>query len=120
MVADTRFSKKPFVFEITLMVALDWLIRFDADLLYLSSETKTGKRGLSRIFAYKMDPKNNDKEYFKSIDQAQKSTKHSAIVYSKSLKCIVRLVHVNCKNNKSNEINKPYFALTSNLERWIT
>jgi len=117
LVADAYFSKKPFVFEITQM-GLHLISRFrdDADLKYLCNEPQTGKKGRPRKFAGKMDPKNIDKEYFKLIDQSEESTIHSAIVYSKSLKCNVRLVHVTYSNKKGKDIHKLYFCTDTRFE----
>ena len=111
LVADAWFSKKPFVVGIT-QLGMHLISRFrdDADLKYLCNEPQSGKRGRPRKFAGKIDPKNINKEYFELIDQSEDSTIHTAIVYSKSLKCNVRLVHVTYSNKKGKEIYKLYFC----------
>jgi hypothetical protein len=117
LVADAWFSKKPFVFELTQM-GMHLISRFrdDADLKYLSNAPQSGKRGRPRKFAGKIDPKNIDKKYFKLIQQSDESTVHSAIVYSKSLKCNVKLVHVTYPNKKGKETHKLYFCTDTQFE----
>jgi len=109
-VVDAWFSKRPYVNAITGM-GLHLISRFrdDADLKYLFLGEQSGQ-GRPRKYAGKIDPKNIDKKYFELIGQSEESTIHSAIVYSKSLKRNIRLVHVNYSNNKGKQINKLYFC----------
>ena len=116
-VADAWFSKKPFVDAIIDMgMHLICRLRDDADLMYLYRGIPTGKRGRPRKYTGKVDPKNIDKEYFELIDQNEEATIHSAIVYSKSLKRNIRLVHVTYTNSKGKQSHKLYFCTDTNME----
>lgn len=116
LVVDAWFSKKPFVDEITgLGMHVVSRFRDDADLKYLFHGLQSGKRGRPRKYAGKIDAKNIDKDYFKLIVQSEESTVYSAIVYSKSLKCNVRLVHVTYSNKKGKQANKLYFCTDTNV-----
>jgi len=116
-VADAWFSKKPFVDAITDMdMHLISRLRDDADMMYLYLDTPSGKRGRPRKYSGKVDPKNIDKEYFEFIDQNEEATIFSAIVYSKSLKRNIRLVHVTYTNPKGKQSHKLYFCTDTEME----
>jgi len=116
LVADAYFSKKPFVDKITGMeLHLISRLRDDADLRYLSTAIKSGQRGRPKKYAGKIDAKNIDKTYFQLIEQNEESIIQSAIVYSKSLKRNIRLVHVVYLNKKAKQTIKLYFCTHTNL-----
>jgi hypothetical protein len=116
IVAHAYFSKKPFADKITGMeLHLISRLRDDADLKYLSIATKSGQRGRPKKYAGKIAPKNIDKTYFQLIEQNEESIINSAIVYSKSLKRNIRLVHVVYLNKKGKETIKLYFCTDTNL-----
>jgi len=116
-VVDAWFSKKPFVDNIT-GIGMHLISRFrdDADLKYLFTGTQSGKKGRPRKYAGKINPENIDKNYFELIEQSEESTVHSAIVYSKSLKCNIKLVHVIFVNKKGKEKYKLYFCTNTETE----
>jgi len=116
IVADAYFSRKPFADRITSMeLHLISRLRDDADLKYLSTSSKSGQRGRPRKYTGKIDPENIDKNYFQLIEHNEESVVNSAIVYSKSLKCNIRLVHVVYLNKKGRETVKLYFCTDTNL-----
>ncbi len=93
LVADAFFSKRSFVDKITEMgLHLVCKLRDDADLLYLSNEPKTGKRGRPKTYAGKIDPLNLDSQYFHIVENDKGIQAKSAIVYSKSLQRNIRVV----------------------------
>jgi len=115
-VVDAWFSKKPFVDGITQMdLHMISRLRDDADLKYLSYDEPSGKRGRPRKYAGKVDPNDINKDYFECIDRSKDSIIHSAIVYSKSLKREIRLVHVVFTNTKGKQTYKLYFCTDINL-----
>ena len=116
-VADAWFSKKPFADAITGM-DMHFISHFrdDADLKYLFTGKQTGGRGRPRKYSGKIDTKNIDENYFELINQNKEAAVYSAIVYSKSLKCIVRLVHVTYSNKKGKQTCKLYYATDINLK----
>lgn len=117
LVADAWFSKKPFVDQI---MALDMhlisRLRDDADLKYLYHGTPTGKRGRPSKYAGKVITENIDTNYFELIEQNQETTVYSAIVYSKSLKRNIRLVHVTYTSDKGKLTRKLYFCTDTQME----
>jgi len=117
LVADAWFSKKPFADQI---MALDMhlisRLRDDADLKYLYQGPSTGKRGRPCKYAGKIDSANIDTCYFELIRQNQESTVHSAIVWSKSLKRDIRLVHVTYSSDKGKLTRKLYFCTDTQMD----
>jgi DDE family transposase len=116
-VADAWFSKKPFVDAITGM-KMHFICRFrdDADLKYHFKGLQSKGRGRPKKYAGKIDAKNIDKDYFELISKSDDELIYSAIVYSKSLKRDVKLVHVTYKNSKGKESYKLYYCTDINLE----
>ena len=111
LVADAWFSKRPFVDQvIEIGMHLISRLRDDADLRYLFQGSRTGKKGRPCKYAGKIDIANIDTNYFKLVEQNQEATVYSAIVYSKSLKRKIRLVHVAYTNNKGKITRKLYFS----------
>jgi len=117
LVADAWFSKKPFADQI---MALDMhlisRLRDDADLKYLYQGSPTGKRGRPCKYAGKIDTENIDANYFELIEQNQGTTVYSAIVWSKSLKRDIRLVHVTYLSDKGKQTRKLYFCTDTQME----
>lgn len=115
-VADAYFAKRNFADKIIGMdMHLISRLRDDADLKYLAKQSPTGQRGRPRKYAGKIDIKNIDKQYFALIERSDESIIHSAILYSKSLKREIRLVHVVYLNKKGKETYKLYFCSDKNL-----
>jgi hypothetical protein len=85
-------------------------LRDDADLKYLYQGPPTGKKGRPRKYAGKIDSANIDTSYFELIEQNQEATVYSAIVYCKSLKQNIRLVHVTYTSEKGKLTRKLYFC----------
>jgi hypothetical protein len=116
-VVDAWFSKKPVVDGIFKMnMHMVSRLRDDADLKYLCYDEPSGNRGRPRKYSGKIDPNNIDKDYFECIEQSKDSTIHSAIVYSKSLKREIRLVHVVFTNAKGKQTYKLYFCTDISLK----
>jgi len=117
LVADAWFSKKPFADQI---MALDMhlisRLRDDADLKYLYQGPPTGKRGRPCKYAGKIDTENIDANYFELIEQNQGTTVYSAIVWSKSLKQDIRLVHVTYLSDKGKLTRKLYFCTDTQMD----
>jgi hypothetical protein len=115
-VADAWFSKKNFV-DAVIQMGMQFVsrLRDDADLRYLCNDAPTGKKGRPKKYGGKIDTKNIDRKYFELIEQTDGYTMNSAIVYSKSLKRNIRLVHVayNTKNGK--KVTKLYYSTDVNL-----
>jgi len=74
------------------------------------------KKGRPRKYGSKIDIKNIDKNYFELIGQNPEATIYSAIVYSKSLKRNIRLVHVTYSNDKGKLTHKLYFSTDSDMD----
>lgn len=116
-VADAWFSKKPFVDQIIAMdMHLISRLRDDADLKYLYRGPSTGKKGRPCKYAGKIDIANIDTNYFELIEQNPEATVYSAIVYSKSLKRNIRLVHVTYTNGKGKLTRKLYFCTDTQMD----
>ncbi len=117
LVADAWFSKKPFVDHIAaLCMHLISRLRDDADLKYLYHGPPTGKKGRPCKYAGKIDTANIDTNYFDLIEENQEATVYSAIVYSKSLKRNIRLVHVTYNNGKGKLTRKLYFCTDTQMD----
>lgn len=117
IVVDAWFSKRSYIDQLT---ALDMHVvcrlRDDADLQYLYRGKRTGKPGRPRKFTGKVDHADIDKNYFTLVSKDDQSVVYNAIVYSKSLKININLVHVVYLNQKGKETHKLYFSTDVNLE----
>lgn len=117
LVADAWFSKKKFTNEIIKAdMNLVSRLRDDADLLYLFRGEQLKGKGRPKKYAGKIIHNKIDKDYFSLIETNEKATIYCAEVYSKSLKRIIKLVHVIYKNKKGKEIYKLYFSTDLSLE----
>ena len=93
LVADAFFSKKGFVNEILISgLHLVSRLRDDADLLYLNTQEKNGKKGRPAKYNGKIDPEKLDLTYFQEVKNNRGINAKSAVVYSKSLKREILLV----------------------------
>ena len=103
LVADAYFSKRPFVDKILDQTDFNVIsrLRNDADLQYLYKGKPTGKKGRPKTYDGKVILNNINKDYFKLIEDNEKSTIYSAVVYSKGLKRNIKLVYEELKNNKN-------------------
>lgn len=111
LVADAWFSKKTFTDDILKNeMHLISRLRDDAHLMYLSNSKPTGKKGRPKKFEGKISVKNIDKNYFELIPNTSDSVVYTAIVYSKSLKRNIKLLHVTYNNEKINKKPKLYFS----------
>lgn len=117
LVADAWFSKKPFVDQVNaIRMHLISRLRDDADLRYLYQGPRTGKKGRPCKYAGKIDIANIDTNYFVLVEQNPEATVYSAIVYSKSLKINIRLVHVTYTNDKGKITRKLYFCTDTQMD----
>jgi hypothetical protein len=86
LVADAYFSKRGFIDKVMAMnLHLVCKLRDDADLLYLSKQAPTGKRGRPSKYDGKVNPCNLNMDYFQVVENDQNIKAKSAVVYSKSL-----------------------------------
>ncbi len=115
-VADAWFSKKKFIDQL-IMAKMNLIsrLRDDADLLYLFHGEQSSGKGRPKKYDGKIIHNNINKNYFNLVEQNDKSTIYCAEVYSKSLKRIIKLVHVIYKNKKGKEIYKLYFSTDISL-----
>lgn len=116
-VADAWFSKKPFVEAVTDM-GMHFISRFrdDADLRYLFKGLQSKGRGRPKKYVGKIDPRNIDEDYFELISESDDAIIYSAIVYSKSLKRDVKLIHVTYTNGKGKGSYKLYYCTDTNID----
>lgn len=116
IVADAWFSKKKFADQIILAeMNLISRLRDDADLLYLFQGEQAGGKGRPKKYDGKILHNNIRTDYFSLVEQNEKATIYCAEVYSKSLKRIVKLVHVVYCNKKGKETYKLYFSTDLSL-----
>ncbi len=117
VVADAWFSKKKFTDNI-ISAEMNLISRFrdDADLLYLFNGNQSKGKGRPKKYDGKVIHNNIDKDYFQFIEKNDKTEIYCAKVYSKSLKRIIKLVHVIYINKKGKEIRKLYFSTDLSLD----
>jgi hypothetical protein len=117
VVADAWFSKKKFVDKIILAeMNLISRLRDDADLLYLFRGNQSKGKGRPRKYNGKVIHTTIDKDYFHFVEKNDKAEIYCAQVYSKSLKRVIKLVHVIYKNKKGVKKPKLYFSTDVTLE----
>lgn len=117
IVADAWFSKKNFVDQvIAIQMHLISRLRDDADLLYLFCGEQSSGKGRPKKYDGKIVHNNIDKNHFCLVEENEKATIYSAEAYSKSLKRVIKLVHVIYKNKKGKEIYKLYFSTDLSME----
>ena len=117
IVADAWFAKKKFADALLSNdMHLISRLRDDADLMYIYKGVSTGKKGRPKKYSGKIDNDNIDKNYFKLIKKNEEATIYSAEVYSKSLKRIIKLVHVVYINSRNKEVRKLYFSTDLTLD----
>ncbi len=91
-------------------------LRDDADLRYLYKGVRSGGKGRPKKYAGKIIHNCIDLNHFHLVELNDKATIYWAEVYSKSLKRIIKLVHVIYKNKKGKETYKLYFSTDLSLE----
>lgn len=117
VVADAWFSKKAFVNQvINTDMHLVSRLRDDADLQYLYHGKATGKQGRPKKYAGKIDHQNIDKDYFELITNDDDALIYTGVVYSKSLKRKIRLVHVVYSGKNGKKVHKLYFSTDTGLD----
>jgi hypothetical protein len=116
IVADAWFSKRKFTDEI-ISAGMNLISRFrdDADLLYLFHGHQSEGRGRPKKYDGKIIHNNINKDYFNFVEKNENAEIYCAEVYSKSLKRIIKLVHVIYKNKKGKETPKLYFSTDLSL-----
>ncbi len=116
IVADAWFSKKKFTDSI-ISAQMNLISRFrnDADLLYLFNGEQSKGRGRPKKYDGKVIHNNIDKDYFQFVEKNDKAKIYCAEVYSKSLKRIIKLVHVIYQNRKGKETPKLYSSTDLSL-----
>ncbi|MDC0584448.1 transposase [Bacteroidales bacterium] len=116
LVADAWFAKRSFVDQVLeTEMHLVSRLRDDADLRYLHRGNPSGKRGRPKKYDGKIDNINIDINHFKLISKDEQTTIHSAIVYSKSLKRNIKVVHALYCNKKGKQNHKLYFSTDINM-----
>jgi hypothetical protein len=111
IVADAYFAKKPFVDKVLSMeMQLVSRLRDDADLKYLFSGEKTGKKGRPRKHDGKIDWADLNQEYFEVLNSDSQVTVYSAIVYSKSFKRNIKIACEFTTSDKGKVTHKIYFS----------
>lgn len=111
IVADAYFAKKPFVDKVLSMeMQLVSRLRDDADLKYLFSGEKTGKKGRPRKHDGKIDWADLNQEYFEVLNSDPQVTVYSAIVYSKSFKRDIKIACEFTTSEKGKVTHKIYFS----------
>lgn len=117
LVADAWFSKRSFA-EIVVSSGMHLVsrLRDDADLKYICTQQSTGKRGRPRKHDGKVILKDINKEYFKLASSNEEEAVYAAIVYSKSLKRNVMLVHVTYLKGNGQGATKLYFSTDVSME----
>jgi len=112
LIADAWFSKRSFVDQvIKAKMNLISRLRDDADLWYLHKGKPTGKPGRPKKYDGKVDNKNINMNYFTFVSKDEQTVVHTATVHSKSLKRIVKVVHVEYGKGKY----KLYFSTDTQM-----
>lgn len=111
LVADAWFAKRSFVDQIkNIDMHLISRLRDDANLRYLHQGKPTGRPGRPKKYDGKVDNTNIDMSYFKLVSKDEQAVIHSAVVYSMSLKCNIKVVHARYCSNKGKQSYKLYFS----------
>ena len=91
-------------------------LRDDADLKYLCKEPPTEKRGRPRKCSGKIINNNIDKEYSHLISSDDEEMVYAAMVYLKSLKRNIQLVHVTYLKASWKDARKLYFSTDVDMD----
>jgi len=117
LVADAWFAKRSFVDQVLQnQMNLISRLRDDADLRDPYKGEPTGKPGRPKKYDGKIDNANIDMNHFELVSEDNEATIHSAIVYSKSLKRTIKLVHVVYSNAKGKQCHKLYFSTDTQMD----
>lgn len=113
IIADAFFSKQPFVSGLQeLGFHLISRLRDDANLMYIYTGERTGKKGRPKIFDGKIDFANLDYSHLEKLSTDENDGElYSTIAYSKSLKRNIRLVIWISKKGT----HKLYFSTDTNM-----
>lgn len=111
IVADAYFAKKPFA-DVVLSMDMHLVsrLRDDADLRYLFSGERSGKKGRPRKHDGKIDWTALKQDYFGIIKVDPQTTAYSAIVYSKAFKRNIKIACVFTTSEKGKVTHKIYFS----------
>ena len=111
IVADAYFAKKPFA-DVVLSMGMHLVsrLRDDADLRYLFSGEKSGKKGRPRKHDGKIDWAALKQDYFGIIKVDPKTTAYSAVVYSKAFKRNIKIACVFTTSEKGKVTHNIYFS----------
>lgn len=112
LLVDAYFSKKPFVDKVTkATMHVVSRLRDDADLYYLYSGPKTGKKGRPKKYSGKIYFDQLDDSYFVELQSENTEGKFfNATVYSKALKRNINLTIMETVNEKNKTTRKLYFC----------
>jgi hypothetical protein len=117
IVADAYFAKKPFADKVLSMdMHLISRLRDDADLKYLFTGNKTGKKGRPRKHDGKIDWAGLNLDYFEIINTDTQTTVYSAIVYSKAFKRNIKIACEFTAIEKAKVTHKIYFSTDLEME----
>lgn len=106
VVVDAYFSKEPFVEALTSKsFTIVSKLRSDSVLRYLIAKQKTGKRGRPKTLGEKVQL--SDLSEFKFVYSNKDEEVYSQVVWSKALKCKIKIVTVKYLKNKT---RKTYFS----------
>lgn len=113
VVADAWFAKSNFVEGLDKM-GFHLISRFrdDANLMYLTSSAKTGRKGRPKKFDGKIDFTNLDKSRFEELKLEYEGKFYTSLVHSKALNGTVRIVIMFADNGKTHKI---YFSTDTSL-----
>lgn len=113
VVADAWFAKSNFVEGLDKMgFRLISRFRDDANLMYLTTSAKTGRRGRPKKFDGKIDFANLDKSRFEELQLGYEGKFYTGVVHSKALNRTVRIVIMFANNGKTHKI---YFSTDISL-----
>ncbi|BEG99597.1 transposase [Bacteroides sedimenti] len=113
VVADAWFAKSTFVNGLdSLGFLLISRFRDDANLMYITTAERTGKKGRPKKFDGKIDFKNLELTRFEKVEMDLEDEFYTAIVHSKALNKAVRIVIRKTQNGKSHKI---YFSTDTTL-----
>lgn len=111
---DGYFMKKDFINSmLELLLDVITKARPDANLRYPAIGPKKKGRGRPKLYGDKVDCKNIDKRRIKKFDEDEDAIYYSGIVYSITLKRLIRIVYLMIKESNRHEI---FLSTDINLE----
>ncbi|MFA6249762.1 MAG: transposase [Mucilaginibacter sp.] len=117
VVADAWFAKKSFA-DAMLDSGFHFICRFrdDANLRYLYTDEPTGKPGRPKKYDGKIIHRNIKESAFERIETRDGNIIYTAIVYSVSLECDVRLVRLELTDDKKKNNYKLFFSTDTTMD----